>query len=394
MPNPYGITEVDVGGALAMYTGAKDRRLQHMRLARQDRREETEFKRKEALLALMGKLRAPGGGMASAYDTAPPSPTEPVTASPTAAGPAGGPPAPAPSPTAAPPAPTAAPQPVPQSWMDANRDLIGQMAAIDAPTAFSMVQTFRQLDEGQIKETQTRNQALAVAAHHLSQIPEAERQAEFQRLAPGLLRIGIPQEMLAQADLSDRGLQWQVAQGRDIEKIIESSRPDLIAVEPGGTLYDKATGEVAFQSPVPSRVTGPDGTVYEYTPTPVTPPSSPGSAGPFQVVGVPGDSETSSRRSPQRNRNVGGVPNSYHLSGQASDRVPPPGMSMTAFAAELKRLNPTLEVINEGDHVHLEPRRSARRAPTKRRPTTKAEYDRLVKGARYIAPDGSERIKG
>lgn len=29
---------------------------------------------------------------------------------------------------------------------------------------------------------------------------------------------------------------------------------------------------------------------------------------------------------------------------------------MAAYAALLKRLNPNLEVINEGDHVHLEPR--------------------------------------
>lgn len=48
--------------------------------------------------------------------------------------------------------------------------------------------------------------------------------------------------------------------------------------------------------------------------------------------------------------------NSYHLSGRARDSVPPPGMSMSAYAAELRRLNPNYEVINEGDHVHIEPR--------------------------------------
>jgi len=53
---------------------------------------------------------------------------------------------------------------------------------------------------------------------------------------------------------------------------------------------------------------------------------------------------------------VGGVRNSYHLTGQARDSVPPPGMSMSAYATQLRRLNPNLEVINEGDHVHMEPR--------------------------------------
>lgn len=65
---------------------------------------------------------------------------------------------------------------------------------------------------------------------------------------------------------------------------------------------------------------------------------------------------TSTYRSPERNRAVGGVPNSYHLSGRARDSVPPPGMSMAAYADALRRQNPHLEVINEGDHVHIEPR--------------------------------------
>lgn len=71
---------------------------------------------------------------------------------------------------------------------------------------------------------------------------------------------------------------------------------------------------------------------------------------------------TSAYRSPAKNRAVGGVPNSYHMrrypdgSPMARDSVPPPGMGMSAYHAMLKRQNPHLEVINEGDHVHMEPR--------------------------------------
>lgn len=61
-------------------------------------------------------------------------------------------------------------------------------------------------------------------------------------------------------------------------------------------------------------------------------------------------------RSAARNKAVGGVPNSYHLIGQARDSVPPPGMSMAEYHAQLKRMNPGMDVINEGDHVHIEPR--------------------------------------
>lgn len=72
--------------------------------------------------------------------------------------------------------------------------------------------------------------------------------------------------------------------------------------------------------------------------------------------GLPGETVTSTLRSAAHNKAVGGVVNSYHLTGQARDSVPPRGMSMAAYVAELRRLNPRLEVINEGDHAHMEPR--------------------------------------
>ena len=56
------------------------------------------------------------------------------------------------------------------------------------------------------------------------------------------------------------------------------------------------------------------------------------------------------------NAKVGGVANSYHLTDQARDLVPPAGMSMAAFHTRLARAMPGFDVINEGDHVHIEPR--------------------------------------
>lgn len=78
--------------------------------------------------------------------------------------------------------------------------------------------------------------------------------------------------------------------------------------------------------------------------------------------GLPGEQVTSTYRDAAHNRRVGGVPNSYHMrrdaqgNPMARDSVPPPGMSMSTYAAELRRRNPHLDVINEGDHVHMEPR--------------------------------------
>lgn len=82
----------------------------------------------------------------------------------------------------------------------------------------------------------------------------------------------------------------------------------------------------------------------------------------FAPRGIPGEQITSAYRTPAHNARVGGVENSYHtrrgLDGKplARDSVPPRGMSMAAYAAALRRLNPHLDVINEGDHVHLEPK--------------------------------------
>ncbi|WP_089133129.1 D-Ala-D-Ala carboxypeptidase family metallohydrolase [Sphingorhabdus sp. SMR4y] len=82
----------------------------------------------------------------------------------------------------------------------------------------------------------------------------------------------------------------------------------------------------------------------------------------FAPKGIEGERITSSYRTPERNRAVGGVANSYHTRkgsdgrALARDSVPPPGMSMARYAEILRQQNPHLEVINEGDHVHMEPR--------------------------------------
>lgn len=83
---------------------------------------------------------------------------------------------------------------------------------------------------------------------------------------------------------------------------------------------------------------------------------------PATFRGLSDERVTSTYRDPARNRRVGGVSNSYHMrkdargNALARDSVPPAGMSMAAYASQLRRLNPDKDVINEGDHVHMEPR--------------------------------------
>lgn len=63
---------------------------------------------------------------------------------------------------------------------------------------------------------------------------------------------------------------------------------------------------------------------------------------------------TSTYRSPAHNRRVGGVRNSYHLSGRAIDIARRPGVSHWQIAAALRAAGYHLvESLDEGDHSHF-----------------------------------------
>lgn len=84
------------------------------------------------------------------------------------------------------------------------------------------------------------------------------------------------------------------------------------------------------------------------------------------LVAASGGRVTSGLRTPERNAAVKGVPNSYHLTGQARDVVPPAGVPLRQYAENLKReLPPGVETIVESDHVHLEPAPGASRSQSK-----------------------------
>ncbi len=63
---------------------------------------------------------------------------------------------------------------------------------------------------------------------------------------------------------------------------------------------------------------------------------------------------TSTVRSPERNRRVGGAANSWHLHGRAIDIARRPGVTHAMIAAELRRAGFVLiESLDEGDHSHF-----------------------------------------
>ena len=63
---------------------------------------------------------------------------------------------------------------------------------------------------------------------------------------------------------------------------------------------------------------------------------------------------TSIHRTVERNRLVGGVPNSYHLTGRAIDVARRPGVTHDQIATALRRAGYNLiESLDEGDHSHF-----------------------------------------
>jgi hypothetical protein len=63
---------------------------------------------------------------------------------------------------------------------------------------------------------------------------------------------------------------------------------------------------------------------------------------------------TSTYRSVAHNRDVGGVPNSYHLSGRAVDIARRPGVGHSEIASAYLRAGYRLiESLDEGDHSHF-----------------------------------------
>lgn len=265
-----------------------------------------------------------------------------------------------------------------------------------------------------------------LAAQQLRRRVEADRAAgaedPYDAAILADLESGDPQR---QADATEalRRLAAIMAGEERFAAVYGVDDPKLRTVGPTDVVLDERRGTVVGQSPIPRVIPGENGSFFEQLPAPgvpvlgggsapasgapsgqATPPASPATPvnlppgirprSPLAngIVGIEGDQETSARRSRTRNAQVGGVENSYHLSGRASDRVPPAGMSMAAYANLLQRLNPSMEVINEGDHVHIEPRGQAQASAAVQIRSVQ-EYNRLPSGAQYRDPQGNVRRK-
>lgn len=257
-----------------------------------------------------------------------------------------------------------------------------QLAGIDFDKWDKLQDNQRQAIKGQVDY-------VGNAALQISRLPADQRPAAWDQAIEEGVRLGYPGLAEHRGRYSEQGLQAAIANAGQVKQFIDMTEPKQFNVESGAGRYERnpVTGEITTViapnpgdkqpfTPVASseipRVSGkadynnlkpgqqymdPTGTLRTKTGGP-----TPQASGTFRPVGLPGETVTSTYRSPAHNAKVGGVSNSYHtrrgLDGKplARDSVPPRGMSMAAYASRLRRLNPHMDVINEGDHVHLEPK--------------------------------------
>lgn len=74
----------------------------------------------------------------------------------------------------------------------------------------------------------------------------------------------------------------------------------------------------------------------------------------IKQIGARWGQVTSTYRSPEHNRRVGGVANSFHLRGRAIDIARRPGVSHWQIAAAFRNAGYSLaESLDEGDHSHF-----------------------------------------
>ena len=79
-----------------------------------------------------------------------------------------------------------------------------------------------------------------------------------------------------------------------------------------------------------------------------------GSLGTAASLGSKWGRVTSTYRTPQHNRRVGGVRNSYHIRGRAIDIARRPGVTHSQIAAAFRNAGYRLiESLDEGDHSHF-----------------------------------------
>lgn len=244
MADPFAIlasSRVDIPGALAAYTGARQSRMQQImfdrQIAQQDREEERRVKR-EGINARLFAPQTKGGDPASG-GTAPQSNTGAASAPTSLVDPAQLPPR--------------------TDGLTLNPDALRELYAVDPATAIELQKSVYNLDKNKIEQMQKNADVTASLAYGLTQYPPEQRMSIAQSWAPQLQAAGIDPSKLTPADLTDDKLHGYIYQAQKVGDLIKADEPKLRGVSPAEDVIDEKTGKLVYRSPIPRVVIGADG---------------------------------------------------------------------------------------------------------------------------------------
>lgn len=191
---------------------------------------------------------------------------------------------------------------------------------------------------------------------------DLRRQQQRQAIQQGAMQI---QEMQSKLDMGKKALAAKAAEagfygspGADMGGGGQQPPAAQGGGAAGGSQTPAGNPPPMPQPPMPGQSSQPMAPP-QAAPPPRPPMQAPQGGGfpPPQAImqALPGARISSGQRSAAQNADVGGVPNSYHLSGQAYDVVPPPGVKSAQLAAVARQKFPGLRVLDEGTHIHIQP---------------------------------------
>lgn len=256
----------------------------------------------------------------------------------------------------------------------ASGDYQGAQTAAIGAGDFDLAERVNSLSKQHLDQLDRETDTLGRVAFGLRNLPADQRAAAAQQAAPHLQELGIDPAQLDPSHLTDESLDGYITTATSLKDQIAQrlatmrqneptqTEKELIAagVQPGTPEFREAM--LGHVNPSQFMQVGSDATGHQVIQTRgmgagTAPAGAPTGQQIEQAVSqiVPGAQVTSGARSPEHNREVGGVANSFHLTDQARDYVPPHGTSTAEFAATLKAKMPGFDVIDEGSHVHIEP---------------------------------------
>lgn len=151
--------------------------------------------------------------------------------------------------------------PTAETMAGRNRVLTG-LAVLNPEMAGQLSETFKNMDAGQVAAVTARHTRLAQLAAGALQLPQNERAAFIQQHAAELQSLGMPAQNVANFNPTDGNLRALVAEGMDIERVAQFSRPDVVSVRQGGaavSVNPDLTSTTNYESPV---VGGPNGELF------------------------------------------------------------------------------------------------------------------------------------